>query len=88
MTYANIQKAKQIIADVMCLSSRMGQYSASISFFGSTESLLIDIYKNNPSLASLFKSYRMGLDDSDFDQKADIVMRDLDLMAREVYFGE
>ncbi len=87
MTHANIQKAKQMIADVMCISSRMGMYFATVSFFGRSETLVIDIYKNIPCPESLFKTYRMGLDDPDFEEKADIVMRDLDLLARDVYLG-
>jgi hypothetical protein len=36
----------------------------------------------------LFKTYRLGLDDPDFEEKTDIVMRELDLLARDVFFGE
>ncbi|MEI6100920.1 MAG: hypothetical protein WCP73_03685 [Eubacteriales bacterium] len=83
MTHANIQKTKQLIADVLCISSRMGAYHASVSFFGATENMLIDIYKNSGQAHDLFKTYRLGMNDADFEEKADLVMRDLDLMARD-----
>ena len=82
MTHANIQTAKSLIGDVLCVSTRMGGYSACISFFGATENLLVDIYKNAEGGPILFKTYRLGMNDPDFEEKAELCMREMDLMAK------
>lgn len=84
MTHANIQKAKQLIADVMCMSSKHGTYYVSISFFGQNEYLMIDILKNGESPVYPFKTYRFFMDDEGFEAKADIALREIDALAREV----
>ena len=82
MTYANIQTAKNLIGDVLCVSTRLGKFSACISFFGATENLLVDLYKNGGDMPRLFKTYHLGMNDPDFEEKAELCMREMDAMAK------
>ncbi len=83
MTYVNIQTAKNLIGDVLCVSTQLGRYCACISFFGASENLVVDIYKNSDESSKLFKTYHLGMNDPDFEEKAELCMREMDLMARD-----
>lgn len=82
MTHANIQTAKNLIGDVLCISTRLGKYCACVSFFGATENLLVDIYMNAENTSRLFKTYHFGMNDPDFEEKAELCMREMDCMAK------
>lgn len=85
MIHANIQTAKNLIGDVLCVSTRLGKYCACISFFGETENLIVDIYKNAGESPRLFKTYHFGMNDPDFEEKAELCMREMDVLARDTH---
>lgn len=83
MTHANIQTAKNLIGDVMCVSTRLGKYCACISFFGATENLLVDIYINGGNVPMLFKTYHLGINDPDFEEKAEMCLSEISNMSKK-----